>query len=368
MNDRLDSVICLRPFYALELHIKGDVSACCPAWSKNMVGNTRHKSLREIWNDKPIRHMRQMMLEGRWEKICRPSCPYIMNYLKYNQKVSLADAGSQFMAEEILSAVRSRQIILPTSPTWLNLANSNNCNISCIMCGRENYRENRKLVSKTMSQVMELLPGIREIVLTGNGDPFARSDTRDLMLNLDTACCPDLKISLLTNGLLLPAYWDGIKHLNFGDLDISIDAATSGTYETIRRGASWQQLLKSLELVSSARDRFRNIGINMTVMKENYREIPLFVELAAQYGFSAGINKIRGRWGDQNIFTAGDSKVLEDLNDLVIAAQAKAGELQVPFNCSCFNDVLEGKKMTLTERYRQIAVDNMVQIYYKLKP
>ena len=66
MNDPHDSVICLRPFYALELNIKGDVSVCCPALSKGMVGNTKKKTLLEIWNDTPLQQMRRMMLEGSW--------------------------------------------------------------------------------------------------------------------------------------------------------------------------------------------------------------------------------------------------------------------------------------------------------------
>ena len=90
MNPHLDSIICLRPFYDLELNLRGDVSVCCPAWSRGMVGNTRKKTLLEIWNDKPIRQMRQMMLEGRWDRICRPSCPFIADYQKEQQKIDLS--------------------------------------------------------------------------------------------------------------------------------------------------------------------------------------------------------------------------------------------------------------------------------------
>ena len=367
MTKPLESIICLRPFYSLELHIKGDVSACCPAWSKMMVGNTKKKTLLEIWNDKPLQEMRQMMLEGHWEKICRASCPTIINFRLNQEKVPLTNA-SHLITEEIISAVRSRQTILSTGPSWLNLANSNNCNLNCIMCGRENYKDDKPLIKKTMAEVTDLLPGLREIYLTGNGDPFARSDTRNLMLNIDKSSYPELRINLLTNGLLLPKYWDRIGHLYFGDLDISVDAATPRTYETIRRGGKWQDLLKALELVSHAKDNFRNVVINMTVMRENYKEIDDFVGLAARYGFTAGINRIRGRWGKQNIFSEANPKILAELRRIILSAKEKARELGVPFNCSSFNDILAEKRMPFIQRYRQKIVDNLVQFYYKLKP
>ena len=126
--------------------------------------------------------------------------------------------------------------------------------------------------------------------------------------------------------------------------------------------------MKAFELISKARERFGNIVINMTVMKENYREIPAFIELAARYGFSAVINRIRGKWGNQNIFTAGDPRILEELKSIIIAAQGKAKELGVPFYSSSFNDILQGQTWSLAQRYNQIIVDNLAQLYYKLKP
>jgi len=368
MNDHLDSIICLRPFYSLELHIKGDVSVCCPAWSKGMVGNLHKKSLLEIWNDAPLQKMRRMMLEGKWEKVCRPTCPVIMNYRATGERTRLAGEHQYVITEEILSAVRSRQTVLTTGPTWINLANSTICNLNCIMCGREYYKESARLSQKTITEVKALLPGLREIFLAGNGDPFARPDTRELMLSLDSSLCPDLRFDLLTNGLLLPRYWDRIRHLNLGGLNISVDAATPQTYEIVRRGGRWRDLVCAFELVRDNRDRFSQIIINMTVMRENYREIPAFVELAARYGFAAGISKIRGKWANQNIFTSGEPGISHELRDTIMRARQRAGELGVPFYYAEFNDILAGETVTFARRNKQRIIDTLVQVYHTLKP
>lgn len=366
MNQSLGPVICLRPFYALLLSIRGDVSVCCAAWSKRPIGNTKRKSLIEIWNDAPIRDMRQMMLEGKWEKICRPSCPYIMKYRLSGEATPIAEADPFAITEDILAAVRSGSTTVPYGPTWMSLANSTVCNIDCIMCGSKHHKDDTELIKRVSGEVKELLPGMRELFMTGNGDAFARPDTRELLFNIDSARYPDLKINLLTNGLLLPKYWDRIKNLNFGYLDMSVDAATPETYERIRRGGKWQDLMRTFETVSADRDRFSWITINMTVMRENYREIPLFVELASRYGFGVGINRIRGRWGDQNFFTSQESDVLDELRGLILDAQSRAQALNVPLNASTFNDIIAGEPLPRGERYRQLTVDFLRSVYYKL--
>lgn len=367
-GDNIGSIICLRPFYSLELNVKGDVSVCCPAWSRGMIGNLRKKSLREIWSDRPVRHMRRMMLEGRWEKICRPTCPVIMNYRIRGEKIDLDSRRWHVLTGEILSAVRAGQTELSTAPTWINFANSSVCNLTCIMCGREKHKDDAALVQRSMAEVKEFLPGLREIFLAGNGDPFARADTRDLLLNLDHSMYPDLRINLLTNGLLLPKYWDKIRHLRFGSLNISVDAATRQTYEKIRRGGTWQDLLAAFDVVKSGNGNFHHVIINMTVMRDNYREIPAFVELASRYGFGVAIDRIRGKWGNQNFFSDIDGTIMDELRDCILDARSKALDLGVHFNCSSFCDVLEGKTASWQQRCRQKAIDSVRYFYYKLKP
>ena len=366
-NNCPDSVICLRPFYSLELHIRGDVSVCCPAWSKGMIGNTRKKGLLDIWNDEPLQYARRMMLKGRWEKICRPSCPVIMNFLNTNETVSLQSCLSHVITGDIVAAVQSRQTVLSSKPTWINLSNSTTCNLNCVMCGKEYHSESEDSVSRTMAAVKSFLPEVKELFLTGNGDPFARPDTRDFLLNLDGTGYPDLKINLLTNGLLLPKYWDRISRLNFGFVDISVDAATSRTYEKIRSGGKWADLILCLETLRKNRDIAPQVTINMTVMRDNYREIPQFVELAAKYGFSVGINKIRGKWGNQNIFTSGDQGILAELRKVILEARQTAEFLRVPFNCTGFSDILAGEPVPWRRLYRQKALDYLTYLYYGIK-
>ena len=94
-----------------------------------------------------------------------------------------------------------------------------------------------------------------------------------------------MRFDIITNALLLPKFWDKVKHQRFGSLLVSIDAATRETYEKIRVGGRWEALLRSLSLIKENRHRFHPVSINMTVMRSNYREIPKFIDLADSFGF-----------------------------------------------------------------------------------
>lgn len=190
------------------------------------------------------------------------------------------------MKEEILAG----KTVLESTPSVFIFTNSGLCNIQCIMCGWKEVDENPELLNKTYEQVKPLLPEARVLILSGGGDPFVRPDTKAILFG---ESFEHLKITLITNGLLLPKYWDKIKHHNFHCITISIDAATKETYEKIRLNANWESLLEALRVVAENRNRFWRIELNMTVMTENYKEIPAFIALAKKYGFSASFGRVQ---------------------------------------------------------------------------
>jgi sulfatase maturation enzyme AslB (radical SAM superfamily) len=166
------------------------------------------------------------------------------------------------------------------------------------------------------------------VFLTGNGDVLARKDTRSLLQKFNTKKYNKVKFQLLTNGLLFqPRIWETIKHNNFTYANISVDGATKETYEKIRRGGKWEQLLKALNVfrIALEKGKFSSVNLNMTLMRSNFREIPRFIEMARARGFYASFHKVRGQCGDENIFQPGDAKALKELK-LVLSDPALYGD------------------------------------------
>jgi len=319
---------CIYPFYFMEFAFFGKVFSCCPAHVKKEIGNIENETILDIWNGDYVRYMRSELLKGTWETICDPTCPFVHNFIYDQRFVSIEDLVkanriTASLAEEI-SAGKTK---LSNMPTVFNFCNTDVCNLDCIMCCCKGLKTNPEITRKTFEDAFKYLPTIRVLTLSGAGDPFACPDTLKLLTNFEGHKYPKAKIQLLTNGLLLPRYWNQVKHNNFSSIGISIDAATNDTYELIRKNGKWDQILDTLEFVNSIRERFSGIVINMTVMKENFREIPDFIKLGIKYNFIVSFNEVRTEGNasiESNIFANRDGAEFGEFISLIKAvSQAK---------------------------------------------
>jgi MoaA/NifB/PqqE/SkfB family radical SAM enzyme len=326
----LNGLICLHPFYFMEFCADGLVYTCCPAWVKTSIGNIRDASIDEIWNSDQAMSMREKMYSGHWQEICNPACPIFSNYSRYGKKLIANETLTDFdyLTPSLINEIRLKKVYLESSPTVFNLSNSTICNLSCIMCVKDSLVDDPELMKKTADDIMKHLPTARRIVMSGLGDPFARPDTRRLLINF-RGDNPNLKIDLITNGLLMPRFWEQVKHQRFGSLLVSIDASTKQTYEKIRRGGKWEKLLRALSLIRENKAAFSSVAINMTVMRENYLEIPDFIQLAESYQFNVTFQKVRGMCENQNIFELQDSEAIAELRSIIKEEIAKKREVTV---------------------------------------
>jgi len=332
---RETELICLSPFYWMNFFYE-NVHCCCPGWTKVSIGNIRHNTIAEIWNSEEARYVRRKMYQGEWEEICNPICPKIAAYRHQNKTIKYDELEKcDLLTPELAEEIRARKDHLQSFPTLFKPDNSNVCNLSCIMCDRQIHVNDPELIDKTVRDMRDYLPSAKSIVLSGIGDPLAIPYARDLLANYEVDGS-DLRFDLITNGLLLPKYWDSIKHQRFGGIQISVDAATNRTYERIRVGGTWDALLRTLALLQDNRDKFSNVGITMVVMRSNYREIQAFIDLAESYGFGASFQKIVGTYADENIFEMSDDRALGELRNIIVDERTKKRTISV-----CWNNLVD---------------------------
>jgi MoaA/NifB/PqqE/SkfB family radical SAM enzyme len=98
---------------------------------------------------------------------------------------------------------------------------------------------------------------------------------------METKC-----VSINTNGLLINK--DNIKRLidsPLHNINVSLDAATADTYRRIR-GADFNAVLNNVRNFVRIRDQLEAklplLYLNMTLMRANIEELPLFIELVSQ--------------------------------------------------------------------------------------
>ena len=163
---------------------------------------------------------------------------------------------------------------------------NNSCNINCLMCDTKSSTRQKKImdietVESSIIQIKKM--GINRVSLHTIGDPLANPKLDQVFQILRKY---DMKTSLSSNGLMLDRRVEILKkYIDVcSDLKFSIDGVTKDTYEKIRFGGSWDELLKNFKL---AFKELQPLGYNLSVlcivMKDNFNELGEFLSFFSKY-------------------------------------------------------------------------------------
>jgi pyruvate-formate lyase-activating enzyme len=299
---------CPRPFEALETRANGNAYACCDAWMPASIGRLEATSTETLWNSPAAREIRRSILDGDYRYCSRTFCPQIAGRTLHRRDEVTNPRHRTILAE--------RQTILPYGPSRLLLSHDRSCNLSCPSCRRESVlagkAEQERLDQLAETVLLPLMTDARIVKVTGSGDPFASHHFRYLLKNLSRTAAPGLKLEIQTNGQLLDARaWDELRLEGRVDsIWISIDAARPATYEQLRRGGSYERLIRNLAFVAGLRrtGRFRHFQLDAVVQAANLDELAEIVALGRKLGADlVSFQRLRN-WGTFSVaeFTALD--------------------------------------------------------------
>ena len=181
-----------------------------------------------------------------------------------------------------------RESIVSYFPKDLSIETTTECNLNCVMCFRAvgAIADPKHLPTEQLEEWAPYLRQAEFIQLHGNGEPLlSPAFWRGLELigkdSGETKC-----VSINTNGLLLNK--DDIERLinsPLHNINVSLDAATPDTYRKIR-GADFNAVLNNIRNFVRIRDQLGAkaplLYLNMTLMRANIEELPLFIELVSQ--------------------------------------------------------------------------------------
>lgn len=184
---------------------------------------------------------------------------------------------------------------IETMPQWVSFQNTHFCNLRCPHCQTHGTAENRRhcnnknlnMTSEMLTAVAnEALPYADEFTLTLTGEPLATPDIEEVLPLLSSF---GAKLDLITNGTLLTK--EKLRYLIpiLKRVQISVDGTTAQTFESIRAGASFKNVLNNIRLLTLVCNRipspFRpRISLSYTIMGSNIHEFPNVVDLAAYLG------------------------------------------------------------------------------------
>ena len=210
-------------------------------------------------------------------------------FIRSRDTVKISDAviNSELAKSQEIELNRPESIV-SYFPKDLSIETTTECNLHCVMCTRAigAIPDRKHLPTEQLDQLVPYLRHAEFIQLHGTGEPLlSPSFWRALELigkdSRETKC-----VSINTNGLLLNK--DNIERLidsPLHNINVSLDAATPDTYRKIR-GADFSSVLNNIRKFVRIRDQLGAkaplLYLNMTLMRANIEELPLFIELVSQ--------------------------------------------------------------------------------------
>jgi MoaA/NifB/PqqE/SkfB family radical SAM enzyme len=192
-----------------------------------------------------------------------------------------AAAQNRGLAEQEL---KQGATILRSRPSHIWLETSAVCNLHCVQCPREypgREFEDAQLDPSTFPKLARYFPYLTHINLTSVGEPLL-ADIFWQIVNEPNARHIDLAVN--SNGTLLTERnVDRLLNSELKLINISLDAATAQTYRKIRRGI-FDKVIAGIKRLIARRNELGvtrlQVWVNMTLMLENIRELPSFINLA----------------------------------------------------------------------------------------
>lgn len=282
---QLQGKICLSPYVSVEIGIEGEVRLCgCAAWMPTTVGNILEQSLTEILSSALSQEIRASIRDGTYQFCDEQRCGIMANDL-LNSRDRLPPAVAKII-DDPSQFLWPREIIL---------AGDMVCNLSCPSCRTEVIKKNQRAYSRDV-EVAKIIannlfgkPTDQEmrLFLSTSGELFASRTLMTLVSNLDPEQLPNLRLKIQTNGVLMPARWYQLGRMQdrVESITVTIDAARPKTYETLRRGARWHQIVDAMTWLSQKKQTSGiRVHARMIVQQLNYREIEEFYHWSRSHG------------------------------------------------------------------------------------
>jgi MoaA/NifB/PqqE/SkfB family radical SAM enzyme len=205
------------------------------------------------------------------------------------------------------------------------------CNLACRMCGGSKGTL-RALTPDSLRIILRHIPSVELVIfVAGNSEPLLHPDLPEILQVLKEF---RVNADIVTNGhLLTPSLVTTMLDTQRPtSLNISLDAATPATYESIRH-ASFNHVVSNLRQLRDERARralpWPRRALLMVGMADNIADLPAMVDLAAELdAFRVHVDHLKGEHTPGDFTTCPDWQV--HVMEAMRRAKATGVLLQLP--------------------------------------
>ena len=183
----------------------------------------------------------------------------------------------------------NQRAYLHSKPLLIHFEINDRCNLQCIMCGRRSDsipRDTGELDPGLIKRIAPWLVYAKYVGLAGNGEPFLHPQLFEILEILHES---NTVPSLVTNGTLLTREClERLMGIGASILTVSFDGGSKETFESIRVGARFDQILDSLEMLSRMKREknspFPVVNFLVCIQEKNKHELKEILHHAKRLG------------------------------------------------------------------------------------
>ena len=219
---------------------------------------------------------------------------------------ALCVRGSPIVALSNVYAILRRPSQVHHLPVHIKVETTSRCNLACRFCGRtyaawqgqdatglsteevlaQTRQFGQDMDLATFEAIVEQFPNLLSIDLQGTGEPLLNPGFMGI---LEQCALRHLRMEFFTNATLLSREKaQAIVDSRVAQVSISVDGATTSTYENLRRGANFGRVGDNIAYLCEYRRKqgksWPHLRLVLVVMRPNQEELERFVELGKELG------------------------------------------------------------------------------------
>jgi wyosine [tRNA(Phe)-imidazoG37] synthetase (radical SAM superfamily) len=233
-------------------------------------------------------------------------------------------------------------------PRTIHIDVTNTCNTNCITCwdhsplltlGRKKAWKRRRLDAEAVEELLSdasELGGLREIVLSGQGEPFTHPEIYGFIQAVKRR---GLHLTIITN--LVAADVERVLQLDVDQLLVGIHGASEASYLAFHpsfRPAEWARLHVMLERFAREGRRYKHVQV---ICQPNAHELAGMVEQGARYKAAQVTFKLASLRKGTEAARITPAQRAHLRSELVPRAMERAAQLGVSTNLSVFASQLD---------------------------
>lgn len=220
----------------------------------------------------------------------------------WKQRCRLSGAPPRSRNRELFRrAMRRPAPFASHGPVDLFLEITNACNLHCIMCRSHPTLSGaaRHMDRGIVDRLRQVLAAADRIFSNGWGEPFAFPGFLSLLAAI-RGCNPSAEIWFNTNGqLITEGTASELVERRVTTICLSIDAAEPRLYESIRRGASFDRLVRAIRCLNERKRNEKSshpaLIAEAVVMRSNIEYLEGIAAFCAEHAFSGLVlERVRG--------------------------------------------------------------------------